>query len=113
MAAFKRVAPCRPDSWQKTETLVAALDIAPEMTVTDRGTGSGYMLPHLVRAVGPDGVVIAHPMQARQALFGPPPTLPSFRRPLPRPPAEKVDPLYGRPSIRPTLLDCICTSTAA
>ena len=51
------------DAWQKPETLVAALDIAPGMTVTDLGTGTGYMLPHLVRAVGPDGVVLAQDIE--------------------------------------------------
>jgi len=108
MAAFKRVALCRPDAWQTTETLVAALDTAPGMTVTDRGTGTGYMLPHLVRAVGSDGVVIAHPMQARQALFGPPPSPPFVPSPFAATASRK-----GRPSIRPTLLDCIRTLTAA
>jgi ubiquinone/menaquinone biosynthesis C-methylase UbiE len=51
------------DAWQKPETMVAALEIAPGMTVTDLGTGTGYMLPHLVRAVGSDGVVIAQDIE--------------------------------------------------
>jgi len=29
------------DAWQRPDTLVAALDIAPGMTVTDLGTGTG------------------------------------------------------------------------
>ncbi len=51
------------DAWQRPETLVAALEIAPGMTVTDLGTGTGYLLPHLVRAVGPDGVVLAQDIE--------------------------------------------------
>ena len=51
------------DAWQRPETLVAALEIAPGMTVTDLGTGTGYLLPHLVRAVGLDGVVLAQDIE--------------------------------------------------
>lgn len=51
------------DAWQKPESLVAALEIAPGMTVSDIGTGTGYLLPHLVRAAGPSGVVIAQDIE--------------------------------------------------
>ena len=47
------------DARQKPNELVAALGIKPGMTVVDVGTGIGYMLPHLSRAVGAGGRVIA------------------------------------------------------
>ena len=34
-----------------------AMQVKPGMTVADIGTGTGYMLPHLSRAVGPKGKV--------------------------------------------------------
>jgi ubiquinone/menaquinone biosynthesis C-methylase UbiE len=48
---------------QKPEELVAALDIKPGMTAADIGTGVGYMLPFLSRAVGPSGKVFAEDIQ--------------------------------------------------
>jgi ubiquinone/menaquinone biosynthesis C-methylase UbiE len=47
------------DETQKPEELVAALKLAPGMTVADIGTGAGYMLPFLAKAVGPAGKVVA------------------------------------------------------
>lgn len=47
------------DARQKPQELVAALGLKPGMTVADLGTGPGYLLPHLSRAVGPSGKVIA------------------------------------------------------
>ena len=47
------------DARQKPEQLVAALDLRPGMVVADIGTGVGYMLPHLSKAVGPSGKVLA------------------------------------------------------
>jgi len=47
------------DAWQKPEVVVAALQIAPGMTVADIGAGTGYFEPHLSRAVGPNGRVVA------------------------------------------------------
>ncbi|MEQ1570259.1 MAG: methyltransferase domain-containing protein [Myxococcota bacterium] len=47
------------DAWQKPAELVAALEITPGSTVADLGAGTGYFEPHLARAVGPDGVVLA------------------------------------------------------
>jgi ubiquinone/menaquinone biosynthesis C-methylase UbiE len=52
------------DSRQKPEELVRALTIQPGMTVADLGTGIGYMLPFLSRAVGAQGRVVA------QDIFG-------------------------------------------
>ena len=51
-------APAR-DRTQKPAALVASLGIRPGWTVADIGTGSGYLLPHLSRAVGPAGRVLA------------------------------------------------------
>jgi len=47
------------DKDQKPQELVKALGIKPGDRVADIGTGVGYLLPHLSRAVGPDGVVFA------------------------------------------------------
>ena len=46
------------DKSQKPEEIIAALDIKPGMTVADIGTGTGYMLPFLSRAVGTNGRAI-------------------------------------------------------
>jgi ubiquinone/menaquinone biosynthesis C-methylase UbiE len=48
---------------QKPEELVGALAIEPGSTVVDLGTGPGFMLPYLSRAVGPNGKVIAEDIQ--------------------------------------------------
>lgn len=47
------------DAWQKPERVVAAMQVAPGMTVADIGAGTGYFEPHLSRAVGPGGKVLA------------------------------------------------------
>jgi ubiquinone/menaquinone biosynthesis C-methylase UbiE len=46
------------DAKQRPDELLAALGVKPGMTVADVGTGVGYMLPHLSRAVGPQGKVL-------------------------------------------------------
>jgi ubiquinone/menaquinone biosynthesis C-methylase UbiE len=46
------------DAWQHPADVVAALKIAPGMTVADLGAGTGYFLPHLSRAVGDKGKVL-------------------------------------------------------
>ena len=51
------------DAQQKPKELVEALDLKPGMTVADVGSGVGYMLPHLSRAVGPSGRVLAEDIQ--------------------------------------------------
>ena len=51
-------APTR-DGTQKPGELVRDMGVRKGMTVADVGTGVGYMLPSLSRAVGPDGRVIA------------------------------------------------------
>jgi ubiquinone/menaquinone biosynthesis C-methylase UbiE len=47
------------DQQQKPGQLVHDMGLQKGMTVADIGTGIGYMLPFLSRAVGPDGHVIA------------------------------------------------------
>lgn len=47
------------DNIQKPAQLVREMGVRPGMTVADVGTGIGYMLPFLSRAVGPEGKVIA------------------------------------------------------
>ena len=47
------------DERQKPAELVAAMGLHPGMTVADVGTGIGYMLPFLSRAVGGSGKVLA------------------------------------------------------
>jgi len=52
------------DGKQKPLELVAAMNIQPGMTVADIGTGTGYMLPFLSRAVGPSGKIFGEDIQA-------------------------------------------------
>jgi len=47
------------DAWQRPAEVIAALHLAPGMTVADVGAGTGYFLPYLSRAVGPKGRVLA------------------------------------------------------
>jgi ubiquinone/menaquinone biosynthesis C-methylase UbiE len=46
------------DERQKPLELIRAMGVEKGMTVADVGTGIGYMLPFLSRAVGPEGKVI-------------------------------------------------------
>jgi ubiquinone/menaquinone biosynthesis C-methylase UbiE len=46
------------DKNQKPEEIIGLMDLKPGMTVADIGTGTGYMLPYLSRAVGAKGSVI-------------------------------------------------------
>ncbi len=52
------------DGRQKPEELIAAMNVKPGMTVADIGTGTGYMLPFLGKAVGPNGKVFGEDIQA-------------------------------------------------
>ena len=56
------IAPDR-DARQKPEELVRAMALRPGMVVADIGTGAGYMLPFLSRAVGEKGRVVAEDIQ--------------------------------------------------
>ena len=47
------------DSRQKPKELVDAMELRAGMVVADVGTGVGYMLPFLSKAVGPSGQVLA------------------------------------------------------
>ena len=47
------------DNLQKPGQIVKDIGLTPGMAVADVGTGIGYMLPYLSRAVGPTGKVIA------------------------------------------------------
>jgi SAM-dependent methyltransferase len=47
------------DAWQRPAELVTALGVTAGMTVADIGTGTGYLLPHLSRAAGTEGRVLA------------------------------------------------------
>lgn len=47
------------DAWQKPQSVIGVMQIAPGMTVADIGAGTGYFEPHLSRAVGPGGHVLA------------------------------------------------------
>lgn len=47
------------DTTERPQELVDSMAIQPGMTVADIGTGPGYMLPYLSKAVGPSGHVVA------------------------------------------------------
>jgi len=47
------------DSWQKPGEVIALMEIEPGMCIADIGAGTGYFLPHLSRAVGNEGRVLA------------------------------------------------------
>jgi ubiquinone/menaquinone biosynthesis C-methylase UbiE len=47
------------DAWQKPDDVVARLGLEPGSVVVDLGSGTGYFVPRLSRAVGPSGKVLA------------------------------------------------------
>jgi ketosteroid isomerase-like protein/ubiquinone/menaquinone biosynthesis C-methylase UbiE len=57
------------DDWQKPKTVVKLLDLRPGMTVADIGAGTGYFLPHLAEAVGPEGHVLGLDPEATLVTF--------------------------------------------
>lgn len=52
------------DAWQRPDEVVRLLELEPGMTVADLGAGTGYFLPHLAEAVGPEGRVLALDVEA-------------------------------------------------
>lgn len=60
----KRFDDPKRDAWQMPETVVALATVEPGATVADIGAGTGYFLPHLSRAVGDDGRVLALDVEA-------------------------------------------------
>lgn len=50
------------DAWQKPDAVIAALALAPDMTVADLGAGTGYFAVRLARAV-PTGTVYAEDLE--------------------------------------------------
>ena len=52
------------DAWQKPAEVVTAMSISPGMTVADIGAGTGYFEPHLSKAVGATGKVLALDIEA-------------------------------------------------
>ena len=59
----KTLADPHRDGRQKPAELMAALDVKPGMSVADVGTGVGYLLPWLSKAVGPEGKVVGEDIQ--------------------------------------------------
>jgi ubiquinone/menaquinone biosynthesis C-methylase UbiE len=47
------------DQWQQRDRVIQSLEIRPGERVADLGSGSGYFVFALAKAVGPDGVVYA------------------------------------------------------
>src|SRR5205823_11110798 len=58
-AVAKGLAAVNRDERQKPRELVEAMQLRPGITVADIGTGVGYMLPFLSKAVGAQGRVLA------------------------------------------------------
>jgi ubiquinone/menaquinone biosynthesis C-methylase UbiE len=51
------------DRWQQPARIVKTLRLRPGSVVADIGSGSGYLLPYLSRAVGPAGRIYAEEIQ--------------------------------------------------
>lgn len=47
------------DAWQRPQEVVQLMQLQAGQVVADIGAGTGYFLPHLARAVGPKGRVLA------------------------------------------------------
>jgi predicted methyltransferase len=92
------------DRWQRPKELVAALKLRKGERVADIGAGSGYLTPHLSRAVGPTGVVDAEEIQ--------PEFMPSLKRWASK--LSNVRPILGTasdPGLEPGSVDCFVLLT--
>ncbi len=56
------------DEWQRPDEIVAALSLAPGMSVADIGAGTGYFSKRLSAAVGPGGAVFVVEVEPNLAL---------------------------------------------
>lgn len=92
------------DRWQQPQRLVDALELQAGDTVADLGSGSGYLLPYLSRAVGRNGRVYAEEIQKE--------FLPSLRRRARR--LGNVTVVLGEaadPRLTPASVDCFVLLT--
>jgi predicted methyltransferase len=92
------------DRWQRPKDIVVALKLKKGERVADIGAGSGYLTPHLSRAVGPTGVVFAEEIQ--------PEFMPSLQRWASKLP--NVRPILGTaadPGLAPGSVDCFVLLT--
>ena len=51
-------------AWQLPQHVVDLMQVEPGMTLVDLGAGTGYFLPYLAAAAGPQGVVLALDVEA-------------------------------------------------
>ncbi len=92
------------DRWQRPKELVAALNLRKGERVADIGAGSGYLTPHLSRAVGPKGTVFAEEVQGEY--------LPALRRLAAKHTNVRV--IFGAeadPKLPPHIVDCFVMLT--
>src|SRR5690606_25595168 len=57
------------DASQKPDEIYAAMGIEPGDTVVDLGAGTGYLIPKLSTAVGPEGAVLAADIEPKMLAF--------------------------------------------
>lgn len=57
------------DEWQRPTHVVEAMGLKEGMTVADLGAGTGYFIPYLSDAVGPDGQVLAVDIEPEMLQF--------------------------------------------
>jgi SAM-dependent methyltransferase len=57
------------DEWQRPGEILAAMDLEPGATAVDLGAGTGYLLPRLSAAVGPQGTAVAADIEPAMLAF--------------------------------------------
>lgn len=57
------------DTYQKPAEIIASMTIKEGMVVADLGTGTGYLLPHLSKAVGAQGKVLAQDIEPKMLAY--------------------------------------------